>query len=327
MTVIIPVAGRGIRLRPISFNTPKALIPCGGRTVLGWIFKSISELSPDRIILVVGYKDELIKEWVKNNYKKLPIEWVTQEEPKGLAHAIWKVGKLIPFEEDVLIYLGDSIFDFDWKGIKKEEENFVGVKEVEDPRRFGIVEVEGDFIVNLEEKPETPSSSLAVAGIYYIKKWELLYKYLNIVIEKSMKTKGEYQLTDALKLMITKGKIKIKKFPVKKWYDCGSIPGLLQTNMEILKDYPSWFENEERIENFSYISPSSLVKDSIIGPFVTLGENSVIERSTVKNSIIGNRVRISNSDIFDSIIGDDTVIVNIKGKIISSSNSIIAGKE
>jgi glucose-1-phosphate thymidylyltransferase len=327
MTVIIPLAGYGIRLRPLSFSTPKPLLLCGGDSVLGWILESIQPLSPSEIVLVIGYKGDIIRDWVRERFGNLPVEWVVQEEAKGLGHAVWMAKEIVSPESEVLIYLGDSIFDLEQNTIKEGKDNFIGVREVEDPERFGIVKAKGDTIVDLEEKPENPSSNLAAVGLYHIKRWELLFRHLDYLIEKDIKTKGEYQLTDAFKFMIEKEDIKLKSLTVARWHDCGNINSLLRTNAAILKDCPKWFKNKKQIKNFSYISNSSILKNSNIEHFVTVGENSLIEKSNIKNSIVGNAVKIVNSDILDSVIGDGTEIINAKGKFIVGSNSLIKGKE
>jgi glucose-1-phosphate thymidylyltransferase len=327
MTVIIPLAGYGIRLRPLSFSIPKPLLLCGGDTVLGWILQSINSLSPSEIVLVIGYKGDIIRNWVSEHFGNLPVKWVVQEEAKGLGHAVWMAKEVVSPESEVLIYLGDTIFDLEWDILKEGKDNFIAVREVENPRRFGIVKVKGDKIVDLEEKPENPSSNLAVVGLYYIKRWELLRRHLDYLIQKDIKTRGEHQLTDAFKLMLKKDAVELKSIPIKKWYDCGKISSLLETNANILKDCQDWFKNKKNIKNFSYISNSSILKNSSVGPFVTVGKNSIIEKSSIKNSIIGNEVEIVNSDIFDSVVGDHTKIANAKGKVIVGSNSLITEKE
>jgi glucose-1-phosphate thymidylyltransferase len=326
MTIVIPLAGYGTRLRPMTFSVPKPLLLCAGSTVLDLILKSIKGLSPEEIILIIGYKGNMIRDWVRANHKDLPVSFVTQEEPKGLGHAVWKVGNKIEPDSDVLIYLGDSIFDTEWEKIKMGKENFVGIKEVKEPGRFGIVEMQGDKVVDLIEKPDNPVSNLAVVGLYYIKKWNSLYKHLDSLIKEDMKTKDEYQLTDGLKFMLERDGMELKEFSVKEWYDCGKIDTLLKTNAELLKNPPDWMDFKNSKKKYSYIDSSSVLEDSNLGDFVTLGGNSLIEESSIENSIIGNGVKITNSNIFDSIIGDNTEIINCNGKFVVGSNSIINEK-
>jgi glucose-1-phosphate thymidylyltransferase len=327
MTVVIPLAGYGTRLRPLTYSIPKPLLLCGGDTVLGWIFKSINSLPFSEIVLMVGYRGDAIKSWVGEYYADLPVKWVSQDEPLGLGHAIWRAGEAISSEDDALIYLGDSIFDLDWSIIEEGKSNFVGVQQVDNPRRFGVAKVDGDRVVDLIEKPERPSSNLAVVGLYYIKKWDFLYSQLNFMMKKGIKTKNEYQLTDALKLMLEKEHIEIKTLPVRLWYDCGKTDALLQTNAGLLKNPPCWIDFKDRIKNFSYVCDSSELKNTDLGSFVTVGENSFIEKSSISNSIIGNNVKIFNSHIYDSIIGDETEIVNGEGKFIVGFNSVVLEKE
>ncbi len=327
MTVIIPLAGYGTRLRPLSFSIPKPLLLCAGNTIIGWIFKSIENVSPSEIVLTVGYKRDLIKDWVKEHYGSLPVRWVTQEEQKGLGHAVWMAGKEISPNSDVLIYLGDTIFDLEWSIIKERKANFIGVKAVGDPERFGIPEISEDRIVDLVEKPENPSSNLAVVGFYYIKNWNSLYNQLNFLIKEDIRTKNEYQLTDALKFMLERDAVELKPLHIKGWHDCGKIDTLLQSNAELLKEPPGWCDYKDKIKNFSCISDSSDLRDTELGDFVTVGENSLIEKSIISNSIIGNEVKIVNSDIFDSVIGNNVEIINASGRFVVGSNSKIYGKE
>ncbi len=326
MKVIIPIAGCGTRLRPLTYGIPKPLLPCAGNTVLGWIFKSISFLSASEIIMVIGYKGNEIREWVERLYPKLLIRWVVQKEARGLGHAIWTGGKEISLDEDILIYLGDTIFDADWERIQSGEDNLIAVREVEDPRRFGVVKIEDGKVVDMVEKPTHPPSNLAILGLYYIKKWGSLYPYLNYLVEEDIKTGGEHQLTDGLRLMIEKENITLKVIPVKGWFDCGTKKNLLETNAALLKNYLEDKMNKDWIKSPSYIANSAEIKDSEIGPYVSIGENSVVKDSIVTNSIIGSEVEVSNSRLFNSIIGNRAEIKNAEGSFIIGCNAIISSQ-
>ena len=325
MTVVIPIAGYGTRLRPLSFSVPKPLLLCAGYTVLDLILKSIEDLAPSEIVLVIGYKGDVIRDWVKKNHGDLPVSFVIQEHPKGLGHAIWRAGEKIDTSENVLIYLGDSVFDMEWDTIKGARGNFIGIKEVTEPSRFGIVEVEGDVIVDMVEKPDEPASNLAVVGLYYIENWGSLYKHLDSLIEERMKTKDEYQLTDAFKFMLERENTELKALSVRGWYDCGKIDALLESNAKLLETPPEWLDFKNSAQKLSCVNGSSVLKDSNLGDFVTVGENSLIENSSIKNSIIGNEVKIIGSNIFDSIIGNGSEIINLNGKFLVGSDSLIKG--
>ncbi|MCK4226342.1 NTP transferase domain-containing protein [candidate division WOR-3 bacterium] len=327
MTVVIPLAGYGTRLKPLTHEIPKPLLNVAGDTVLGWIFKSISSLSVSRIVLLVGYRGEQIQEWVGENYPELNVKWVFQKQMKGLGHAIWTAGKGIPLEEDVLIYLGDTIFDVDWAEIDKGAKNFIAVKEVEDPERFGIAEIKNGRVIDMVEKPDNPTSNLAVVGLYYIKRWGKLFSCLNQIIEMDMKTKGEYQLTDALRMLIGEEKLVIEPLSVKGWFDCGTKKTLLKTNAALLLNHQRNKFKKGTVKGPCYIHDSAVIRNSIIGPFVSIGENSVIENSCVDNSIIGSGVTTLNAKVHSSIIGDRVEIKNSEGVFHLASDSIVVGKE
>lgn len=327
MTIIIPLAGYGTRLRPFTYETPKPLLWVAGDTVLGWIFKSISSLPISTIVLVIGYKGEEIMEWVNVNYPELNIRWVMQKDSKGLGHAIWLAGKDVPRNEDVLIYLGDTVFDVDWQEISSKDKNLIGVKEVSNPRRFGVAKVEDGEITDVVEKPENPSSNLAIVGLYYIKEWNSLFPYLDTTIQKDIKTKGEYQLTDSYRMILEEKDVILEPLYVKGWFDCGTKMSLLETNAHLLENFQENRIEADWINNPCYINNSARIKDSIIGPNVSIGSGSVIENSFIENSIIWNDVNIINSYINESIIGNRAEIRNSRGVFHLAANSLIIGKE
>lgn len=326
MTVIIPLAGLGTRLRPFTYTRAKPLLHVAGKTVIGWIIDSLSNLSVDKLVLITGYMEEQIKEWVSENQIEEEVIWVTQKERKGLGHAIWAAGKSIYPRESVLIYLGDTIFDLDWKKIKDTKNNFVGVKEVKNPRRFGVVELREDKIIRLVEKPENPPTNLAVVGLYYIKEWGNLYKNLNYIIKNDIKTREEYQLTDALALML-ENNFELKPLTIKEWYDCGTVESILDTNKKLLKKYSIQNLDENWISYPAYISSETIIENSNIGPNVSIAKGAVIKNSTIKNSIIHEDVMIKSSTVNNSIIGKNVTIEKLHGEFYLGDNSIISKKE
>lgn len=327
MTVIVPLAGYGTRLRPFTYETPKPLLWVAGDTVLGWIFRSLSSLRISKIILIIGYKGEEIKEWVNENYPELNIKWILQKETRGLGHAIWLAGKEVPMTEDVLIYLGDTVFDVDWNKIDKKGKNFVAIKEVSDPNRFGVVEIENGEIIDVIEKPDDPSSNLALVGLYYINEWRNLFPCLDKIIQKDIKTAGEYQLTDSFRIMLEKEDLVVEPLYVKGWFDCGTKEKLLETNALLLENYQPEKVHAEWIIGPCYIQDLAGIKNSIIGPYVSIGSGSVVENSQVVNSIICSEVSILNSHIYDSIIGNRVEITDSNGIFHLAADSVIVGKE
>jgi glucose-1-phosphate thymidylyltransferase len=312
MKAIIPVAGAGTKLRPHTYTQPKALIPLAGKTVLSIIVDQLKEGGVSEFIFIVGYLGEKIQDFVKSNYPDLTAHFVYQNDRQGIGHAV-RLTRSIVRNDDVIIVLGDTICEFNVKDVIESETSMIGVKKVDDPRTFGVAELEGDSsIAHVVEKPQIPKSNLALVGIYKIRETELLYQCLEANIKGGIKTHGEYSITDALDCMIKKG-AKFKSFKVDSWFDCGRRETLLESNATLLKKFNKRTEQCPEYENTVLIQPVSIgkgctIKNSIIGPNVTIGENTQVDASIIKSSIIG-----SYSNLFDivldfSLIGSDTTI-------------------
>lgn len=307
LRAIIPVAGIGTRLRPHTYTLPKVLLNVAGKPILGHILDRLVIEGINKVTFIVGYLGEKVQEYVESNYK-FQAEYINQEEQKGLGHAIY-LAKDSFHDDELLIILGDTIFDVNLGEMINSKYSALGVKEVEDPRRFGVAIVENGLITKLVEKPETPISKLAIVGLYYIKNSKLLAQCLDEIITRDIRTKNEYQLTDALELMLQKNE-KFIPFPVEGWYDCGKPETLLATNHHLLEK----LNNVETIDGVSirrpvYISPNSKVENSIIGPYTTINDGAVVKNSIVINSIIGVNAVVENEILKDSIIGNNTTII------------------
>jgi glucose-1-phosphate thymidylyltransferase len=307
MRAIIPVAGLGSRLRPHTYTLPKVLLSVAGKPIISHIIDKIMGEGITAATIVVGYMGEMIKEYLTATYPKFPIDYVEQEEHLGLGHAIYISSHTIT-AEPILIILGDTIFDVDLHEVLHGEFSVLGVKEVEDPRRFGVAETTNGFITRLVEKPENPMSRLAVVGLYYIRNTVLLVSTLRELVEKDIRTKNEYQLTDALQLMIDRGE-KMKPFPVDGWYDCGKPETLLSTNHALLERAPA----SKKIEGVVlvdpvYVAPSAKLTNCVIGPYTTVGNDAVIYESIVRNSIISESARVHRALLDNSIVGNGSVV-------------------
>jgi glucose-1-phosphate thymidylyltransferase len=304
MRAIIPVAGIGTRLRPHTYTLPKVLLNVAGKPILGHILDELEEQGVEEITVIVGYMSELVEEFV-SKYYNFKTTFVLQKELKGLGHSIWMARDTYSSDEPVLIILGDTIFEFDLKDATKHGTSSLGVKEVEDPRRFGVVETDGKFITQLVEKPEHPKSNLAIVGLYYIHNSGLLKESLDELVEKDIKTRGEYQLTDALQLMIDKGE-KFTTFGVDGWYDCGKSETMLDTNRFLLN-------KKSRMEDIPetiiippvYIGTGVEIERSVIGPYATIAQGSKVKNSIIRNSIVGDDAIVTNSLLENSIIGNN----------------------
>ena len=307
MRAIIPVAGVGSRLRPHTYMLPKVLLNVAGKPIIGHILDKIIATGIREATIIVGHMGDAIKAYVNSTYSDLSVAFVEQEDRLGLGHAIHLAGGTIS-NEPVLIILGDTIFDVDLRPVVAGPHSSLGVKHVEDPRRFGVAEVVDGYITRLVEKPEYPISHLAVVGLYYIKNTELLLSCLDEMVHQDIRTKGEYQLTDALQMMLERGE-RMQTFMVDGWYDCGKPETLLSTNRALLEK-----KSTERnlpgvvINSPVYIAPTAQLVNCIIGPYTTVGDNALIHESLVRNSIIGEGAQVHKALLDNSIVGNGSVV-------------------
>jgi glucose-1-phosphate thymidylyltransferase len=245
-------------------------------------------------------------DYVRANYD-VRVNFVEQEVRLGLGHAIHLARKYVG-SEPVLIVLGDSIVKGDFKKMTSSDVNFIGVKRVAEPQRFGVVHLEGDRIVALVEKPEQPQSDLAAVGIYYIKDSPALFAALDSIISSETRTKGEFQLTDALNLMI-KGGVELKAFEIDSWFDCGKPETLLETNRALLElSAPGLGVPGSIIVHPVFVAPDAVVEASVIGPYVSIAEKAVVKRSIIRNSIIGESASVEDGLLDSSLIGDNATV-------------------
>jgi glucose-1-phosphate thymidylyltransferase len=310
MKAIIPLAGIGSRLRPHTHTHPKALIPVGGKPLIAHIVDNLRHYGIKEFIFVIGYLGDKIEQYLTAEYSDLDIHFVVQLPKIGTGHAIWSAKEHIKEGDEMFIVLGDTIFNVDLEPVLNSEHNSLGVKKVEDPRMFGVAEMGADgFIEKLVEKPKMPKSNLALVGLYKVKDALLLMECLEENINNEVKTLNEFQLTDGLMRMIEKGS-KFTTFQVEEWFDCGKKDVLLETNAMLLKKNGFGAIKYENFENTIIIPPVSIpegttIKNSIIGPNVTIGTNSVIHKSIIKNSVIGSYSKIEIMVLNDSLVGND----------------------
>lgn len=306
MRAIIPVAGFGTRLRPHTYTLPKVLLNVAGKPILGHILDTLQQQGINDATIIVGYMAELVQEYVTKNYS-MNVEFVTQEKPMGLGHSIWCARNTID-NDPIFIILGDTIFDVDLSLALGSNFSTIGVKTVEDPRRFGVVEMSKGFITHMIEKPEEPTSHLAIVGLYYIANSPLLKECLNEMMEKDIRTRNEYQLTDALQMMIDKGE-KFTTFPVDGWYDCGKPETMLETNRYLLNKYPTSSQvNGSVIVPPVFIAPNATIENSVVGPYTTVAAGATVKDSIVRNCIISDGASVSGSLLEDSIIGNNASV-------------------
>jgi glucose-1-phosphate thymidylyltransferase len=309
MKVIIPVAGLGSKLRPHTHTQPKALVPVAGKPILAHIVDTLIEAGLGDFIFITGYLGDKIEEYIRVNYPEIKKSFILQEPREGTAHAVRLTRELINDNDELIIALGDTIFDVHLKDLISGKVSLLGVKKVNDPRNYGVAELdENGFIRSVIEKPPIPKSNLALVGIYKICESQMLMASIDHIVSKNLRTQGEFHLTDAIMHMITSG-AKFKSFPVENWYDCGNKESLLETNAVLLKKNNSR-QTKYNFENTIINHPVSIavncqISNSIIGPNVSIGENTIINYSIIKDAIIGSYSEIKNTVMHHSVIGSD----------------------
>lgn len=327
MKAIIPVAGAGAKLRPHTYTQPKALIPLAGKTILSFIVDQLRAEGIDEFIFIVGYLGDKIKDYVEQTYPNIKTHFVYQNDRQGTAHAI-ELAKSIVDGDEVFIVLGDTICEYDIKEVLESPYSMLGVKKVDDPRQFGVAEMnEEGFIEHTVEKPSIPKSNSALVGLYKIKESTLLFECFQQLFNDKIKSHGEYNLTDALECMIHKG-VQFKSFKVKNWYDCGKKENLLETNAVLLKKTGGNTNNPDLYTNSIIIPPVSIadgcvIENSIIGPHVTIGNNSIIKSSVVKESIIGSFTTLDEVVLESSLIGSDAAVKGLSRTLNIGDNTEI----
>ncbi|MBU4221622.1 MAG: nucleotidyltransferase family protein [Euryarchaeota archaeon] len=317
MKVIIPAAGAGKRLFPHTYTKPKPMVYIAGKPIIGHILDRIKDVKPEEIIMVVGYKKEQIMSYVDKNYSNIfNIKYIDQHEQLGLGHSIYVARDEIG-DSEIMIALGDMIFKAGYSEFYDHHLNngdcsgSIGVREVDDPKKYGIVELEGKYIRKLEEKPSRPRSKLGISGVYFIRETKLLLSILEEMIKKDTRTRGEYQLTDALQEMVNRGH-RLKTFPVSSWYDCGHQESLLETN-RVLLDEKEDIDHVYEIKDSVVIQPVAIgdnvrIINSVVGPHASIASDTIIESSIISDSVIGSRSHISKANLQRSIVGDDASV-------------------
>lgn len=309
MKAIIPVAGIGSKLRPHTHTQPKALVPVAGKPILSHIIDKLAANGVCEFIFIIGYLGHKIEEYVRLSYPELNTKFILQNPREGTGQAVLMSRDQVLDSDEIIIALGDTIFDVQLKEMIDSKVSLLGVKKVIDPRNFGVAELdEAGIIRQVIEKPPIPKSNLALVGLYKIIETKLLFESLHYLYANDLRTKGEFHLTDAIMHMINSGVV-FKPFAVENWYDCGIKDSLLETNAVLLKKSCRAVE-ENLYSNTIIIPPVSIaancqISNSIIGPNVSIGENTIINHSILKDAIIGSYSEIKNAVLHHSVIGSD----------------------
>lgn len=315
MKAIIPVAGAGTKLRPHTYTQPKALIPLAGKTILSIIVDQLREAGINEFIFIVGYLGDKIRDYIYEKYPDLQAHFVNQNERQGIGHAILLTRHLIA-DDEMFIVLGDTICEYNVSDVINSEYSAIGIKRVDDPRDFGVAEIgEDGFIARVVEKPQIPKSNMALVGVYKIRESAQLFQCLEDNVRNHVRSRGEFSITDAIECMIRHGE-KFQSFKVQNWFDCGKKETLLESNATLLKKFGGTISSEHSFENTIIVPPVSIapgcdIRNSIIGPNVTIGEKTNISYSIIKESIIGSFADLFDIVLTNSLIGSDT---DVKGE-------------
>lgn len=335
MKVIVPMAGRGSRLRPHTLTVPKPLVPVGGKPIVHRLVEDIANICDEpieEIGFVIGdFGPEIERELIKVAEKlgaKGSIFY--QDKPLGTAHAVLCAEKML--NGPVVVAFADTLFRANFS-IDPNADGILWVKQIEDPSAFGVIKMnENGEIIDFVEKPDTFVSDLAMIGIYYFKKGEALKDELNYLVHNGIIKSGEYQLPDALRRLTEKGH-RFKPGEVEEWLDCGNKEVTVLTNQRVLE-----YDLENKVELVHpsakmvnsiiippcYLGPDVVLQNSVVGPHVSLGKGSVVTNSIIKNSILQQHSIIVDANLQNSMLGSHSKYKGLARDLSLSDYSIIS---
>src|SRR5438046_5849674 len=318
MKVIVPLAGKGTRLLPLTKRVPKPLVRVAGRPVMDYVMDTVRGFSIDELIVITGHLKDVVERYIVEHYD-VPARFVEQKTLDGTPGAI---NLARPFVKGpVLIIFVDTLFDADLSLTRTvDADGILWAKEVEDYQRFGVIVTDQrGYMKTIVEKPSTPVSRLANIGLYYVKDWKTLFDGIAHVLEQPPGKGGEYYLTDAFQYMVDRGR-RLYTAPVGGWYDCGKVETLLETNRHLLEQgrarIPQGPCPRCTIVPPAHVEHGVTIHDATVGPNVSLEAGIFVTESRLANAIVGRNVRVVRSAVRDSLVGDDQVI---EGKTIERS--------
>jgi len=335
MQVIIPLAGKGTRLRPHTHLVPKPLIRVAGRPVMDWVMDQLRGLPVDELIFITGHLKDQVEAYVRRRYT-IPSRFIEQSVQDGTAGAI---NLARPFVHGpVLIIFVDTVFEADLSiATTSEDAGIIWAKEVEDYQRFGVVVTDAQgYMTRIVEKPKEPISKLANIGLYYIRDVDALWQGIDHVLAQP-KNQGEWYLTDAFQWMIEHGR-RIRTAEVGGWYDCGALDTVIETNRILLqktvgagmlgaagpgkrKTAPRRFAPGVTIVDPVLIEDDVVIEQSTIGPNVTIEAGTMVRESTITDAIIGKRCRIEQCRLDQALLGDDVTVSGLRGSASLGSHA------
>ena len=335
MKLIIPMAGRGTRVRPHSHVTPKPLLAVRGKSMVERIVETFIRVLPqglDEGVFVLGPDfGEEVRAMLRGICERhgMAAHFAVQEQALGTAHAV--AAAEAHLDGEGIVVFADTVFDMD-PGVDLEGADVVAwVKHVEDPRRFGVAVREGDRVVRLVEKPQELISHEALIGIYYVRDLGRLARAIDHLVEHNIRGKGdEYQLTDAFDRMLQDDAV-FRTATVNEWLDCGTIPALVETTKHLLtKEYSE--DHAGTLEDCIlhepvYLGPGAVVTDSILGPNVSVEEGAVIQGSVVRESIVFAHAQIHDAHLTDTLVGAHAEVRGTPQRLNVGDHSVVGGSD
>lgn len=327
LKAIIPVAGAGTRLRPFTYTQPKALIPVAGKPIISYIIEDLRKQGVEDFIFIVGYFGEKIIDFVKEQHPEIKSEFVFQSKREGIGNAVYLAKEYIDEGDQIIIALGDSIIEIDAKFFTTPH-SAIAIKKVKDPSNFGVVELtEDNKIIKFVEKPSIPKSNYALAGLYKVVETQLLFSILEKYQKEIIKINGVFQLTDVLNEMAKAG-TPVDIVHAEQWLDVGNGDVLLSSNALLLKKFGGYTAPTATITNSVVIEPVHIaenckIENSIIGPNITLGANTIVANSIIENGIIGTYSKLEKMKLLDFVIGSDSSLKGTSQTITVGDNTEI----
>jgi glucose-1-phosphate thymidylyltransferase len=324
MQVIIPLAGKGTRLRPHTHLVPKPLLKVAGRPVMDWVMDRLEGLDVEELIFITGHLKEQVEQYARTRYS-IPSLYIEQKVQDGTAGAVNRARPHV--HGAILIIFVDTVFEADLTLINRSDaDGIIWAKEVEDYQRFGVVVTDAQgYMTRIVEKPSTPISKLANIGLYYIRDVEALWAGIDHVLT-SPANRGEFFLTDAFQHMIEHGR-RMLTAEVGGWYDCGKLDTLLETNETLLR---KGYARRREFPGVTVIDPvliedGVVVERSTIGPNVTLEAGTRVADSTLEHTLVGRDALITASSLRASLLGDGVVVDRLSGSASLGNHSEVRG--
>jgi glucose-1-phosphate thymidylyltransferase len=320
--VVIPLAGKGTRLRPHTHVVPKPMMRVAGQPVMSYILDDLRKLGDiEEVIYITGHLKEKVEEYARRTLDVRAV-FIEQKVQDGTAGAVALARPYV--DQPILIIFVDTIFDADLSVIDRTDaDGIIWTKEVEDYQRFGVVETDANgFMTRIVEKPTTSVSRKVNIGLQFIRDWRLLFEGIDHVLAQPP-NKGEYYLTDALQYMVDHG-ARIKAVEVRGWFDAGKLDTLLETNREMLlrgrARRPTALPGTTIIDPV-YIEDGVAIRDARVGPNVSIGTGSVIEDSELRDTIVGHQSQIRRCTLHSSLIGDNVLLEGVRGEVTIGDHS------